>query len=203
MRCPFCDDGESQVVDSRLSEAGDAVRRRRRCRSCDRRFTTYERYDQGPVYIRKRSGGREPFDRAKLLAGLERAAIKRPIEREQLEAVVDRIVAEVRSRGGEPSADEVGELALRGLRSLDPVAYVRFASVYRKFGDIAEFQAELERLDAEPPLQHEHLFEPAFEAGSVRPEGHTTSLPPEPGGKVAESGLVGVTEGNSDRRRGS
>jgi transcriptional repressor NrdR len=203
MRCPFCEDGESQVVDSRLSEAGDSVRRRRRCRSCDRRFTTYERYDQGPLYIRKRSGGREPFDRAKLLAGLERAAIKRPIEREQLEAVVDRIVAEVRSRGGEPSADEVGELALRGLRSLDPVAYVRFASVYRKFGDIAEFEAELERLDAEPPLQREHLFEPSSEAGSVRPEGHTTSLPPEPGGKVAESGLVGVTEGNSDRRRGS
>ena len=203
MRCPFCDDGESQVVDSRLSEAGDAVRRRRRCRSCDRRFTTYERYDQGPVYIRKRSGGREPFDRAKLLAGLERAAIKRPIEREQLEAVVDRIVAEVRSRGGEPSADEVGELALRGLRSLDPVAYVRFASVYRKFGDIAEFEAELERLDAEPPLQREHLFEPSFEPGSVRPEGHTTSLPPEPGGKVAESSLVGVTEGNSDSRRRS
>jgi transcriptional repressor NrdR len=199
MRCPFCDDGESQVVDSRLSEAGDAVRRRRRCRSCDRRFTTYERYDQGPVYIRKRSGGREPFDRAKLLAGLERAAIKRPIEREQLEAVVDRIIAEVRSRGGEPSADEVGELALRGLRSLDPVAYVRFASVYRKFGDIAEFEAELERLDAEPPLQREHLFEPS----SVRTEGHTTSLPPEPGGKAADRGLAGVTEGNSESRRGS
>jgi transcriptional repressor NrdR len=203
MRCPFCDDGESQVVDSRLSEAGDAVRRRRRCRSCDRRFTTYERYDQGPVYIRKRSGGREPFDRAKLLAGLERAAIKRPIEREQLEAVVDRIVAEVRSRGGEPSADEVGELALRGLRSLDPVAYVRFASVYRKFGDIAEFEAELKRLEAEPPLQREHLFEPSSEAGSVRSEGHTASLPPEPGGTVAERSLVGVNEGNSDSRRRS
>src|SRR5688572_15821350 len=203
MRCPFCDDGDSQVVDSRLSEAGDAVRRRRRCRVCDRRFTTYERYDQGPVYIRKRSGGREPFDRAKLLAGLERAAIKRPIEREQLEAVVDRIVAEVRSRGGEPSADEVGELALRGLRSLDPVAYVRFASVYRKFGDIAEFEAELERLDAEPPLQREHLFEPSSEGGSVRTQGHTTSLPPEPGGKVAGSSLVGFVEGNSDSRRGS
>ena len=69
MRCPFCGDSDSQVVDSRLSEAGDAVRRRRRCRVCDRRFTTYERYDQGPLYIRKRSGGREPFDRAKLLAG--------------------------------------------------------------------------------------------------------------------------------------
>jgi len=199
MHCPFCDDGESQVVDSRLSEAGDAVRRRRRCRSCDRRFTTYERYDQGPVYIRKRSGRREPFDRAKLLAGLERAAIKRPIEREQLEAVVDRIVAEVRSRGGEPSADEVGELALRGLRSLDAVAYVRFASVYRKFGDIAEFEAELERLEAEPPLQREHLFEP----GSVRAQGHTALLPPEPGEKRAGSSLVGVNEGNSDSRRGS
>lgn len=199
MRCPFCDDGESQVVDSRLSEAGDAVRRRRRCRSCDRRFTTYERYDQGPVYIRKRSGGREPFDRAKLLAGLERAAIKRPIEREQLEAVVDRIVAEVRSTGGEPTADEVGELALRGLRSLDAVAYVRFASVYRKFGDIAEFEAELERLDAEPPLQREHLFEP----GSVRTQGHTTLLPPEPDEKRAGSSLVGVNEGNSDSRRRS
>jgi transcriptional repressor NrdR len=199
MRCPFCDDGESQVVDSRLSEAGDSVRRRRRCRSCDRRFTTYERYDQGPVYIRKRSGGREPFDRAKLLAGLERAAIKRPIEHEQLEAVVDRIVAEVRSRGGEPSADEVGELALRGLRSLDAVAYVRFASVYRKFGDIAEFEAELRRLDAEPPLQREHLFEP----GSVRTQGHTTLLPPEPGEKAIGSRLVGVTEGNSDSRRRS
>jgi transcriptional repressor NrdR len=217
MRCPFCDDGDSQVVDSRLSEAGDAVRRRRRCRVCDRRFTTYERYDQGPLYIRKRHGGREPFDRAKLLAGLERAAIKRPVEREQLEAVVDRIVAELRSRGGAPSADEVGELALRGLRALDAVAYVRFASVYRKFGDVAEFEAELKRLDAEPPLQREHLFElPAGKpagrfadppgglsgAGSVRTEGHTTSLPPEPGEKVAEGSLVGISEGNSDSRRG-
>jgi transcriptional repressor NrdR len=207
MRCPFCDDGDSQVVDSRLSEAGDAVRRRRRCRVCDRRFTTYERYDQGPLYIRKRNGGREPFDRAKLLAGLERAAIKRPVEREQLEAVVDRIVAELRSRGGAPSADEVGELALRGLRSLDAVAYVRFASVYRKFGDVAEFEAELRRLDAEPPLQREHLFEPGAwglsGAASVRTEGHTISLPPEPGETVAEGSLVGISEGNSDSRRGS
>jgi len=207
MRCPFCGDSDSQVVDSRLSEAGDAVRRRRRCRVCDRRFTTYERYDQGPLYIRKRSGGREPFDRAKLLAGLERAAIKRPVERDQLEAVVDRIVAEVRARGGAPSADEVGELALRGLRELDAVAYVRFASVYRKFAGVAEFEAELERLEAEPPLQRETLFEAApeglAEPGSVRTQGHTTSLPPEPGDRSAEAGLVGVSEGNSESRRGS
>jgi transcriptional repressor NrdR len=211
MHCPFCGDGDSQVVDSRLSEAGDAVRRRRRCRVCDRRFTTYERYDQGPLYIRKRDGSREPFDRAKLLAGLERAAIKRPLEREQLEAVVDRIVAEVRSRGGEPTADEVGELALRGLRSLDPVAYIRFASVYRKFADVAEFEAELARLDAEPPLQREHLFElpggkppgRSVEGQSVRPEGHTASLPPESGEKGAAGDLVGISESNSDSRRGS
>ena len=100
MHCPFCANPDTRVVDSRLGEPGDAVRRRRRCESCDRRFTTYERYDQGPLYIRKRDGSRQPFDRAKLLAGLERAAIKRPVEREQLEALVDRIVAELQAEGG-------------------------------------------------------------------------------------------------------
>jgi len=146
-------------VDSRLTEPGDCVRRRRGCRECERRFTTYERYDQGPLYIRKRDGERQPFDRAKLLAGLERAAIKRPVEREQLEALVDRIVAELRVDGGTPAAERVGELALRGLRELDRVAYVRFASVYRKFADVEQFEAELARLEAEPPLQSEHLFQ--------------------------------------------
>src|SRR5213083_2210203 len=136
MRCPFCGDLDTHVVDTRLSEQ-DAVRRRRRCRACDRRFTTYERYDEGPLYIRKRGGRREPFDRAKLLAGLERAAIKRPVERDQIEAIVDRIVAELPARGGAPESELVGELALRGLRELDAVAYVRFASVYRKFEDLA------------------------------------------------------------------
>ena len=158
MHCPFCDETDTRVADSRLSEPGDAVRRRRRCPSCDRRFTTYERYDQGPLYIRKGDGSRQPFDRAKLLAGLERAAVKRPVEREQLEGLVDRIVAELRAAGGEADTGRVGELALRGLKALDRVAYVRFASVYRKFTDVAEFEAELERLEAEPPLQREHLF---------------------------------------------
>jgi transcriptional repressor NrdR len=159
MRCPFCGQTETHVVDSRLTEPQDAVRRRRRCRICDRRFTTYERYDQGPLYLRKRDGGRQPFDRGKLMAGLERAAIKRPLEREQLEALVDRIVAELRAEGGTPEAERVGELALRGLKELDRVAYVRFASVYRKFEDVAEFEGELARLEMEPPLQREHLFE--------------------------------------------
>jgi transcriptional repressor NrdR len=158
MHCPFCGETDTRVSDSRLSEPGDAVRRRRRCPSCDRRFTTYERYDQGPLYIRKDDGSRQAFDRSKLLAGLERAAVKRPIEREQLDALVDRIVAELRAEGGTPDTGQVGELALRGLKELDRVAYVRFASVYRKFGDVAEFEAELDRLEAEPPLQREHLF---------------------------------------------
>ena len=91
--------------------------------------------------------------------GLERAAIKRPVEREQLEALVDRIVAELQAEGGTPEADDVGELALRGLKELDRVAYVRFASVYRKFEDVDQFEAELARLEPEPPLQREHLFD--------------------------------------------
>jgi len=181
------------------------------CRSCERRFTTYERYDEGPLYIRKRGGRREPFDRAKVLAGLERAAIKRPVEREQLEAVVDRIVAELRAQGGTPGVEEVGELALRGLRELDAVAYVRFASVYRKFEDVGEFERELERLDAEPPLQHEHLFEPglagarasARKAGSVRTRRQSALLPRETEKVAAKSGVTGLTEGNFESRRGS
>lgn len=204
MRCPFCGHDDSQVVDSRLSDPADAVRRRRVCRSCERRFTTYERYDEGPLYIRKRAGQREPFERAKVLAGLERAAIKRPIEREQLEALVDRIVAELRSHGGTPGVEEVGELALRGLRELDAVAYVRFASVYRKFEDVDEFERELERLESEPPLQHEHLFEPARDAArggarkaqSVRSRRQATRLSPETGNALPKSALAGLTEGN-------
>jgi transcriptional repressor NrdR len=182
MRCPFCSGTDSEVVDSRLSESRDAIRRRRRCRVCDRRFTTYERYDEGPLYLRKRDGSRQPFDRRKLLAGLERAAIKRPVEQAQLEALVDQIVAELRAEGGIPDAERVGELALRGLRSLDRVAYVRFASVYKKFEDVDEFEAELKRLESEPPLQREHLFElaPHRKAGSVRVESQAVELPPEP-----------------------
>lgn len=210
MRCPFCGHDDSQVVDSRLSDPADTVRRRRVCRSCERRFTTYERYDEGPLYIRKRSGRREEFDRAKVLGGLERAAIKRPVEREHLEALVDRIVAELRARGGTPGVEEVGELALRGLRELDAVAYVRFASVYRKFEDVEEFERELERLDSEPPLQREHLFEESRDeargdtrkARSVRARRQATRLPPETGNALPKSALAGMTDGNFESWRG-
>jgi transcriptional repressor NrdR len=201
VRCPYCEASETSVVDTRL--AGDAVRRRRLCGGCERRFTTYERFDHGPLYIRKRDGSREPFDRAKLMAGLERATIKRPVEREQLEGLVDRIAAELRAAGGTPGAEQVGELALRGMRELDPVAYVRFASVYRKFADVAEFERELERLDAEPPLQHENLFEPAgMEAparDSVRPEGHSPESTRKPARSVEAAGLAGISDDKSER----
>jgi transcriptional repressor NrdR len=184
-------------VDTRV--AGDSIRRRRRCERCERRFTTYERYDEGPLHIRKRDGSREPFDRAKLMAGLERAAIKRPLEREALEAVVDRIVAELRVQGGTPTAEQVGELALRGLRALDAVAYVRFASVYRQFADVAEFERELELLETAPPLQHEHLFEAPGTGGSVRFRGHSLQSSRGPRAGNAEVDLAGVGEGNPER----
>jgi transcriptional repressor NrdR len=196
MRCPHCGATDTRVLDSRLTDPQDAVRRRRSCQACERRFTTYERHDQGPLYIRKRDGSRQPFDRRKLLAGFERAAIKRPVEREQLEVLVDRIVAELRAQGGTPEAERVGELALRGLKGLDRVAYVRFASVYRKFEDVAEFEAELERLEAEPPLQREHLFELSeggrAGSGSVRLRGQAMELPPE-----GEKSTAGAGSGTS------
>jgi transcriptional repressor NrdR len=195
MRCPFCGADDTSVADTRI--AGDAIRRRRRCEGCERRFTTYERYDEGPLHIRKRDGSREPFDRAKLMAGLERAAIKRPIEHHALEALADRIVAELRAQGGTPSAEQVGELALRGLRSIDSVAYVRFASVYRQFEDVAEFERELGLLEGAPPLQQEHLFD----GGSVRFGGHSVQSPRGPRSGDEEGGLAGVVEGNLERAK--
>jgi transcriptional repressor NrdR len=201
MFCPFCGDSSTRVIDSRL--AGASVRRRRSCPACERRFTTYERYDEGPLYLRKRDGGREPFDRDKLLAGLERAAIKRPIEREQLEAIVDRTVAELRARGGTPEASDVGELALRGLRELDPVAYVRFASVYKKFADVAEFEAELERLEHAPPLQTTALFDAGKKGGarssSIRTESQATELPPKTADGAKNGRGRGASEGLLER----
>jgi transcriptional repressor NrdR len=197
MHCPFCGTSDTSVVDSRFT--GEAVRRRRLCRTCERRFTTYERHDQGPLYIRKRDGSREAFDRAKVLAGLERAAIKRPVEREQLEGIVDRVVAELRAEGGAPSTRQVGDLALRGLRDVDPVAYIRFASVYRQFADLAEFERELERLAGEPPLQREHLFETV---DSVRVGGQSSQSARGPGEGSNGAGGGTVSDGNQERVEG-
>jgi transcriptional repressor NrdR len=148
MQCPYCGSTQNRVVDSR--EAADAIRRRRQCENCDQRFTTYERAESVRMYVVKRNGRREPFDRDKLLRGLQRAAAKRPIEPERLDEVVASIEAAVRREGGEVPAEWVGELALGGLARLDRVAAVMFASVYRSIEDLSAFEAELRRLESEP-----------------------------------------------------
>jgi transcriptional repressor NrdR len=146
VRCPYCEAPSTHVVDSRLSETGDAVRRRRKCARCEQRFTTYERVEATPVTVRKRDGRRERFDRQKLLRGLSRAANKRPVSDEQLEQLADRIAADVRRLGTETDAETIGELAMRGLAQVDPVTALLFASVYRNFGDLSELEAELLRI---------------------------------------------------------
>src|SRR5215212_4586110 len=148
MQCPYCGSTHHRVVDSR--EAADAIRRRRQCEDCDERFTTYERAEAVRLYVVKRNGQRELFDRDKLLRGLQRAAAKRPIDPERLDDVVTSIEAAVRREGGEAPAESVGELALGGLARLDRVAAVMFASVYRSIEDLSAFEAELRRLESEP-----------------------------------------------------
>lgn len=147
MKCPFCGSPEIKVVDSRDTESQDAIRRRRECLHCQKRFTTYERVEETPLTVIKRDREREVFSRSKLLRGLLRACEKRSIETATLEQLVDGIEAELRNefKSEVPSA-EIGERALAKLRVLDKVAYVRFASVYRQFEDVEEFQRELSRL---------------------------------------------------------
>ncbi len=147
MKCPFCGHPEDKVVDSRESKEGEAIRRRRECLECQRRFTTYERIDEIPYMVVKKDGRREKFDRQKVLAGLLRACEKRPISTAKLESIVNEaeaLVIEAADR--ERSASEIGELLMDRLKKLDKVAYVRFASVYMDFKDIREFMTELKEL---------------------------------------------------------
>lgn len=137
------------MADSRLTEPGDAIRRRRECASCGRRFTTYERAEEPTVTVVKRDGRHERFDRQKLLRGLVRAAGGRPVSGEQLEALVSSIAAELRRGASEVRADEVGDLAERGLARLDPVAAIQFASVYRNLADLDELATVVRRFQAE------------------------------------------------------
>jgi len=148
VHCPFCSSDESKVVDSRDSEAGDAIRRRRECLACERRYTTYERLEEVPLVVVKRSAREEVFARHKLLNGLLRASEKRDIPIDRLERAVDDIENELRRVPGQRVTTQmVGERALRHLRDIDKVAYVRFASVYRQFDGVDEFQQELSRLE--------------------------------------------------------
>ena len=144
MKCPFCGSTEIKVVDSRDTESRDAIRRRRECLKCTQRFTTYERIEETPLTVIKQAGEREVFSRPKLLNGLLRACEKRPIKTGTLEHLIDEVEAELRNefKTEVPSA-EIGERTLDKLKDLDKVAYIRFASVYRKFEDVDEFQREL------------------------------------------------------------
>lgn len=147
MHCPFCGTQETKVSDSRLVAEGDQVRRRRQCLSCGERFTTYETAELVMPRVVKNDGTRESFDPAKVRAGVMRSLEKRPVNSERIEAALEHIRQRLRARGErEVAARLVGEEVMRQLKRLDQVAYIRFASVYRRFEDVAEFRAEIERL---------------------------------------------------------
>ena len=148
MHCPFCAANDTKVIDSRLVADGDQVRRRRECLTCEERFTTFETAELVMPWVVKNNGGREPFNEDKLRAGLQRALEKRPVSAEQVESALMRIMHRLRSTGErELPSRAVGELVMEELRQLDEVAYVRFASVYRRFQDVDEFRDQLEELD--------------------------------------------------------
>jgi transcriptional repressor NrdR len=152
MKCPFCGHLDNKVIDSRLSQGGEVTRRRRECDHCTRRYTTYERVEEVLPLVIKKDGRREPFDRMKVIGGLRRACEKRPVSSETLDRIVDRIERELVDSGEkEVASARIGERCMEALRDTDPVAYVRFASVYRSFKDIHEFMAELSHL-----LEHKH-----------------------------------------------
>ena len=147
MKCPYCGISRDKVVDSRAAKGSRSIRRRRECLKCDRRFTTYEYIEEVPLMVIKRDSGREPFDRKKLLGGLVKACEKRPVSMQKLERTVDLIERQLQKNfDREVKATFIGELAMKHLHSLDQVAYVRFASVYRQFKDINQFMKELKTL---------------------------------------------------------
>lgn len=146
MKCPFCGEANDRVVDSREARGGAAIRRRRECANCGKRFTTYEAIDDVPQLVVKHDGTREPYDRHKLLAGISTACQKRPISADQLDAIAEK-VEDGFVGSNEISSTEIGSQVMRLLKELDQIAYVRFASVYRRFEDLDEFRTELEGLD--------------------------------------------------------
>ncbi len=172
MRCPFCSFESTRVVDSRLTDPGDSIRRRRECAGCGSRFTTHERAEEVPVDVVKRDGTTQRFDRRKLLRGLVRAAGGRPVGGEQLEELADSIAAEIRrAAGAGVRADRIGDLAERGLARLDPVTAIQFAAVYRRLADLDELEAVVRKLRDEPDAGSDQLpFEgivPSDVTGSI------------------------------------
>ncbi|MGI6065326.1 MAG: transcriptional regulator NrdR [Bacillota bacterium] len=147
MRCPFCDFANSKVLDSRPSDEGRSIRRRRECLKCQRRFTTYEKVEETPMFVVKKDGRREVFDQGKLLNGIAKACEKRPVPLEKMEGMVREVEKDLaNSFEGEIPSDKIGEKVMERLKGLDEVAYVRFASVYRQFKDIETFLEEIKQL---------------------------------------------------------
>ena len=144
MKCPFCKEDRDRVVDSRASADGFAIRRRRECLACGRRYTTYERIEESPIRVIKKDGAREPFERRKILAGLMKATEKRPVSMDTLDEVVNRLEHQVTEQfDREVTSEVIGGMVMDELKKLDQVAYVRFASVYRDFKDVEEFLDEI------------------------------------------------------------
>jgi len=163
MRCPFCGAQDTKVVDSRLSGEGDQVRRRRECTVCKERFTTYESAELNLPRLVKRDGSRVPFDGRKLSSGISRALEKRPVNTEQVDTALNHIRRKLMAMGErEVSTNQIGEWVMEELRSLDQVAYVRFASVYRKFEDMNDFREEIDLLESQsaPETQHQKITPP-------------------------------------------
>jgi transcriptional repressor NrdR len=143
VRCPWCSVDDDRVVDSRLSDEAAAIRRRRECLGCGRRFTTFERVEEQPLWVVKRSGQREPFDRTKLIAGVRSACKNRPVTDDQLVELAQQVEEVLRVETTEPNSQQVGVAVLEQLKALDDVAYLRFASVYKGFEDVGDFQREV------------------------------------------------------------
>jgi len=145
--CPFCAHEFSRVVDKREGRGGKTTRRRRQCQKCDRRFTTFERVEMLDLLVIKKDGKREIFDRVKLRSGIIKSCEKRPVSADEIEKVIDEIEASLRKNGSqEISSKKIGELVIKRLKKLDEVAYIRFASVYRQFADLSDFEKELSKL---------------------------------------------------------
>lgn len=155
MQCPFCKSPDTAVIDSREAENGDSVRRRRVCESCDRRFTTYERIEGVDLKVIKKDGNKENFDRDKIKRGLIKATWKRPITPFQIELLVEEVEAKLRQRNvSEIKSWEIGNLVLNRLRKLDALSYLLFASVYRDFGDLRDFEEEIQKLKKVEEEEH-------------------------------------------------
>ncbi|EPY2271493.1 transcriptional regulator NrdR [Clostridium sporogenes] len=147
MKCPYCAYGESKVVDSRSTEDGSSIRRRRECLKCNRRYTTYEKIETTPILVIKKNMSREYFDRNKIVNGLMKACQKRPVSRKQIEQIADEVERHISNEMlTEVNTDEIGQIIMRNLKKIDEVSYVRFASVYRQFKDINTFMEEIKNL---------------------------------------------------------